>query len=309
MKKIILIIILILALFIIGCDYSLNKEGSCYLGGSDDCNRSCEVDSDCHYSCCGCLNLEEICKGAEIATCAGPYDCSCIENKCMSSEEKEEILGEINSPISIEIGEKEISDDLILKLYKYYVKRMALVGVGLECFEKPEIKKKEFEYLKPKKVLFRLIVDCKYDVMHPNSYIADLLVYKQDENLVGRLIALFENFRVDHYFSDIFEPIDSKEALEEYLYFVQYSDLELFDVLEKRATWDTDEECVLLIDEVPEVNSTITQTEEGFVYEGFDMNSEGIVTIWYHRIVFTNNGEVRREATKQVAECGEGIEY
>lgn len=89
------------------------KPDICSTNNITLCNISCDTDSDCQGTCCGCINKNETCKFEEGVLCKIPV-CKCANRKCEISFAS----NPINSSNVTTDGMDKIEDAIKKKLNK-----------------------------------------------------------------------------------------------------------------------------------------------------------------------------------------------
>jgi len=73
--------------------------------------------------------------------------------------------------------------------------------------------------------------------------------------------------------------------------------------------WDiTLDECELE-QQVPVVTDIISKNENGFVYEGYFIDPEFVITLYYFKYSITFDGKITKHNQDVVAKCGQGVMF
>ena len=188
-------------------------------------------------------------------------------------------------------------------------------GYDIKCTSQPSIVEKEFEYLKPKKPLYNLFSNCRLSCIHPSCAVPNWLFYADDS---GELI-IFETFNamaeieypkaknMQAYLPELFNDLETEEQLLEYLKISMIPTLDLLDDI-LTAYSLTKEDCKF-DNRAPEVKNVVTEIDNGFIYEGYAIEPEFIIDLYYLKYTVTASGKVTEVERSLVADCGEGIMF
>lgn len=210
------------------------------------------------------------------------------------------------------------TDEAVIDLYAEYIKKAdaKISSDDIRCFEQPTTEEIPFNSLQSIKPLRKLYSSCQLtNCHHPACTLSNWLYYFDDEgtpvvfeereNLKELIFEDAEN--IEDYFSILFSELNTQEEALEYLDFANIPILGPLD--EVLSDWEVvQEDCEFSI-EAPQVDELITETGKGFMYHGYAIDPELIITLSYAKFQVTADGAITTVDSKVVANCGQGVMF
>jgi len=302
MKKLLLISALITTLFIAGCVPDPDPT----------CAEVCEEKGMYFGQCDTAIDDEELCFDDEVSVGLAS-DCgedeNYIETCCCRTTKRPHDVDSWNT-----------SGSEILETYAAYIKDAdaKLENNDIRCFEQPTVGEINFTSLNIKRQLYRLYSDCRIDrCLHPGCSVPYWFYYTDD---TGKQVVLtrthkgFEDLefkeaeKLEDHFSELFKDLETEDELLEYIDFSPAArTLSLLD--EVFADWHVSLDDCEFEQEAPEVTELISQNEDGFIYEGFFIDPEHIIKLYYFKYSITPDGKITEHDRTVLAECGRGVDF
>lgn len=217
------------------------------------------------------------------------------------------IAGCIDRPkitTSSTIKSPQISEAFEHKVLLNYEALLAEKGGELgiiSCSKDPELVRLEFDSLKPKREIYYLNVFCVYTGCYGPCGLPGFHAFETENETI------FPEKGLEEYYEDLFEPIETEEEAREYIDH-EIAELKLVNEALLQGEVNEKEDCTYLT-KTPEVKKLISQSEEGFIYEGFNMQPEGTMELYYQKYIISNKGKITLSIDKKIAECGFGMVY
>ncbi|MFH1588779.1 MAG: hypothetical protein ABIA76_05575 [Candidatus Diapherotrites archaeon] len=192
-------------------------------------------------------------------------------------------------PVTVDPPVEGFEEQVMQRYYEYIEDENEYMEV--RCFDEPELSERSFNFLKTKTKIFRLDIDCDQGECYGPCDLTNLLFYEDEEGNAVEFTSFAANYET------LLEPMKSLDQVREYSYL-------RLPIL--TAGIDPEEDCNYLT-EVPDVNEVYYETEEGFIYEGFEMTIVEIKELFYYKYLISRNGEITLIEREKIADCGEGI--
>jgi len=210
-----------------------------------------------------------------------------------------------------------ISDNEIIQTYADYIKDVdsTLQNDQIRCSLQPTVEEITFTSLKLKRPLYKINSDCRARCLHPGCALPYWTFYTSESGnqvIISRSHKGFENLAykqgeaLQDHFSELFEDLETEEQLLEYAVFSPL--VRRLNTLDDSLSvgYVTEDKCEYE-KEAPVVAQLVSRNEEGFGYEGYYIDPEFEIKIYYFSYSITNDGRVTEHERTVIAKCGEGI--
>lgn len=176
---------------------------------------------------------------------------------------------------------------------------------GYICFRNPEVSELIFNHLKPRQNLYMIVSSCGVPgETSPFSGMPAILLYVSEAKAV-----MFYEKDVASHFTVAFNQLETLDEAKEYSeYSVGRLNIDIDSALNDsflrgpNATIYFENDCDFVSD-VPELASTISRADGGFVYEGLRIDGEGKARLYYLKYAVASGGKVTKEKEEMLAMC------
>lgn len=182
---------------------------------------------------------------------------------------------------------------------------------GYKCFGNPKLSELSFNHLKPKQNIYMIESLCGVPgETSPFSGVPAILLYITE----GKFMMLYPR-DIPSHFTGMFNKIETLDEAKEYSeHYVNELAVDLDSALNNSllsgsSAADFEKNCDFVSD-VPELDSTVSKTADGFAYEGLRIEPEGNARLYYLKYTINSDGQFTKEKEDMLAMCTEmGIIY